>query len=77
MASGSAPLSQRCVSAAVVLAIGLWAALGHAVPFQHDFGTVRSMMCADYNAPELLTPAQAAFIATHYSIVSLEKCTGG
>lgn len=33
-------------------------------------------MWADYNAPNLLTDAQAAFLASHYAFVSLEKCTG-
>eukprot|EP00040_Diaphanoeca_grandis_P041026 m.262397 g.262397 ORF g.262397 m.262397 type:complete len:416 (-) comp45461_c0_seq1:82-1329(-) len=42
----------------------------------HGWGPLTSMMWADFRTPNLLTDAEAQFLATHYAVLSLEKCTG-
>jgi hypothetical protein len=43
--------------------------------WKHDWSTALSSQFADYGY-STLTDSQAQFVANHYSIVSLEKCTG-
>ena len=45
------------------------------VAWEHDFVTAGSAMWSDFGY-SLLSDVQAKFVATHYAVVSLEKCTG-
>eukprot|EP00039_Didymoeca_costata_P005394 m.81292 g.81292 ORF g.81292 m.81292 type:complete len:416 (-) comp12802_c0_seq4:27-1274(-) len=54
--------------------IFLPSATGNSV--SHDWGQLKTMMWADYRSPTLLNDSEASFLATHYAVLSLEKCTG-
>jgi len=44
--------------------------------WRHGWDTTAASTFADFNANALLTDAQAKFVAEHYRVVSLEKCSG-
>ena len=61
---------------ATLSALLLYGAAARLPPtFTHGFGTALESQFIDYGY-STLTPQQAAFVASHYAIVSLEKCTG-
>ena len=56
--------------------LGAWILLGQAWAWQpHDWSNAQAMQFIDFGY-QTLTDAQAAFVASHYRIVSIEKCTG-
>jgi hypothetical protein len=59
----------------IYLMLAFLSALRSYASFTHDWTTALSSQFADYGY-SVLTSQQAQFVASHYSIVSLEKCTG-
>lgn len=59
----------------LVRALALLAAVRVLVAWSHDWSTPSAFQFADFGY-SLLSPAQIAFVANAYAIVSLEKCTG-
>ena len=43
--------------------------------WRHDWSNAKAMQFIDFGY-QLMTDAQAAFVAAHYRVVSIEKCTG-